>query len=46
LLECVNYNADSLEVLREGMYAGKYFDKDAGTSKLVYYPAMGQTSPE
>lgn len=46
MLECVNYNADSTEVLCEGMYAGKYFDKDAGTLKLVYYPAIGQTSPE
>lgn len=46
LLERVYYNADSLETLRGGMFAGKYFDKDAGTFKLVYYPTMGQTSPE
>ena len=45
LLERVYYNADSLETLREGMFAGKYFDKDYGTFKLVYYPAMGQTAP-
>lgn len=46
LLECVYYNADSLKALREGMFAGKYYDKDAGTFKLVYYPAMGKTSTE
>jgi len=46
VLECDYYNDDSLEVLHEGMFAGKYFDKDAGTFKLVYYPAMGQTRPE
>ncbi len=45
LLERIYYNADSLETLREGMFAGKYFDKDYGTFKLVYYPAMGQTAP-
>ncbi len=45
LLEQVYYHADSLETLREGMFAGKYFDKDYGTFKLVYYPAMGQTAP-
>jgi hypothetical protein len=27
------------------MYAAKYFDKEAGTIKLVFYPAMGQTEP-
>lgn len=45
LLERIYFNADSLETLREGMFAGKYFDKEAGTFKLVFYPAMGQTSP-
>ncbi len=39
------YNADSLANLREGMFAGKYFDPKNGTFKLVYYPAMGQTEP-
>ena len=45
LLECVYYNANNLEALREGMFAGKYFDKEYGTFKLVFYPAMGQTEP-
>lgn len=45
LLERVYYNASSLDALREGMFAGKYFDKSAGTFKLVFYPTMGQTSP-
>jgi len=27
------------------MYAGKYFDKEDGTFKLVFYPVMGQTEP-
>ena len=44
-LERIYFNADSLETLREGMFAGKYFDKEAGTFKLVFYPTMGQTSP-
>ncbi len=45
LLERIYFNADSLKTLREAMFAGKYFDKDAGTFKLVFYPTMGQTSP-
>jgi len=45
LLERVYFNADSLETLRDGMFAGKYFDKDYGTFKLVFYPTMGQTAP-
>ncbi|MGV6825829.1 MAG: hypothetical protein ACWA5Q_02525 [bacterium] len=46
LLSRVYYHASSLEALREGMFAGKYFDEHAGTFKLVYYPAMGQISPQ
>jgi len=45
LLERIYFNADSLETLRDGMFAGKYFDKDYGTFKLVFYPTMGQTTP-
>lgn len=45
LLERIYFSADSLETLRESMYAGKYFDKKNGTFKLVFYPAMGQTEP-
>lgn len=45
LLERVYYHADSLQTLRDGMFAGKYFDKDAGSVKLVFYPALGQTQP-
>lgn len=45
LLERIDYRADSIETLREGMFAGKYFDPEAGTFKLVYYPALGQTQP-
>ena len=45
LLERIYYNADSIETLRNGMFAGKYFDSKYGTFKLVYYPAMGQTTP-
>lgn len=45
LLERVYYHAATLDTLREGMFAGKYFDQAAGTIKLVYYPAMGQTTP-
>lgn len=45
LLERIWFNADSLETLREGMFAGKYFDAEAGTIKLVFYPAQGQTQP-
>jgi len=45
LLYRVYYLSDSLETLREGMFAGKYFDKDAGSFKLVYYPTQGQTEP-
>lgn len=43
LLERVYFNAGSLEVLREAMYAAKYFHEETGTFKLVFYPAMGQT---
>ena len=45
LLERIYFKADSLETLREAMYAGKYFHKTDGTFKLVFYPAMGQTEP-
>lgn len=45
LLERIWFNADSLDTLREGMFAGKYFDADAGTFKLVFYPTQGQTQP-
>ena len=45
LLERIWYNADSLTTLRQGMFAGKYFDSDAGTFKLVFYPTQGQTQP-
>lgn len=45
LLERIYFNADSIETLREGMFAGKYFDKEYGTFKLVFYPTMGQTTP-
>ena len=46
LLQRIYFTADSLETLREAMYAAKYFDEEAGTIKLVFYPAMGQTEPE
>jgi hypothetical protein len=45
LLERVYFNADSVETLRDGMFAGKFFDKEYGTFKLVFYPTMGQTAP-
>jgi len=45
LLERIYFSADSLGTLRESMYAGKYFDKEDGTFKLVFYPALGQTEP-
>ena len=45
LLERIYFNADSLETLRNGMFAGKYFDSEYGTFKLVFYPTMGQTAP-
>jgi hypothetical protein len=45
LLERIYFNADSVETLRDGMFAGKYFDKEYGTFKLVFYPTMGQTMP-
>ncbi|WP_456405013.1 hypothetical protein [Thiolapillus sp.] len=45
LLERIYFMADSMETLREAMYAGKYFHKTDGTFKLVFYPAMGQTEP-
>ena len=46
LLERIYFNASSLTVLREAMYASKYFHPQDGTFKLVFYPAMGQTEPE
>lgn len=45
LLARIYYNAGSIETLRDGMFAGKYFDKEYGTFKLVFYPSMGQTTP-
>ncbi|MDQ6952427.1 MAG: hypothetical protein Q9M15_02755 [Mariprofundaceae bacterium] len=45
LLERVYFYADSLSILREAMYAAKYFDRKNGTFKLVFYPALGQTEP-
>ncbi len=45
LLERIYFEANSLSVLREAMYAGKYFDPKNGVFKLVFYPAMGQTTP-
>ncbi len=45
LLERIYFEADSIETLREAMYAGKYFHKTDGAFKLVFYPAMGQTEP-
>ncbi|MEE9319672.1 MAG: hypothetical protein V3U76_04430 [Granulosicoccus sp.] len=45
LLQRIYYHADSLETLREGMFAGKFFDSEVGTVKLVYYPTLGQTAP-
>lgn len=43
LLERIYFQAGSLDTLREAMYAGKYFHKEDGAFKLVFYPAMGQT---
>lgn len=45
LLERIYFHADSVETLREAMYAGKYFHKNDGVFKLVFYPAMGQIEP-
>jgi len=45
LLERIYFNADSVETLRAGMFAGKYFDKEYGEFKLVFYPTQGQTTP-
>lgn len=45
LLERIYYQADSLETLRSGMFAGKYFDDEVGSVKLVFYPTLGQTQP-
>ncbi|NOQ76451.1 MAG: hypothetical protein GQ475_01395 [Methylococcaceae bacterium] len=45
LLERIYFNASSLEILREAMFAGKYFHSQDGAFKLVFYPAMGQTEP-
>ena len=45
LLERIYFQADSVETLREAMYAGKYFHENDGVFKLVFYPAMGQSEP-
>ena len=45
LLERIYFNAGSLATLRDGMFAGKYFDKEYGAFKLVFYPTMAQTTP-
>ncbi len=45
LLERIYYQADSLETLRSGMFAGKFFDENVGSVKLVFYPTLGQTQP-
>lgn len=45
LLISTYYHADSIETLRQGMFASKYFDAEYGGIKLVYYPALGQTEP-
>lgn len=45
LLESIYFNANNVESLREGMFAGKYFDKEYGAFKLVFYPTMGQIEP-
>lgn len=45
LLNRVYFHADRIETVREAMYAAKHFDATDGTFKLVYYPAMGQTTP-
>lgn len=45
LMERIYFHANKLSVLREAMYAGKYFDAKDGVFKQVFYPAMGQTEP-
>lgn len=45
LLERIYFQADSVETLREAMFAGKYFDPEDGAFKLVFYPGQGQTDP-
>ncbi len=45
LMQRVYFHAASLDTLREAMYASKFFDAQDGTFKLVYYPAMRQTTP-
>lgn len=45
LLNRVYYQAGSLKVFREAMYAAKYFNSNIGPVKLVFYPAFGQTQP-
>ena len=45
LLESIYFQADSLETLREAMFAGKYFHEKDGVFKLVFYPTIGQTEP-
>ncbi len=45
LMQRVYFHAGSLDILREAMYASKFFDSKDGVFKLVYYPAMGQTEP-
>ncbi len=34
-----------MPTLREAMFAGKYFHPKDGVFKLVFYPAMRQTTP-
>lgn len=45
LLKRVYFSAKNLNVLREAMFAGKYFHPEDGAFKSVFYPAMGQTEP-
>jgi len=45
LLISTYYHADSMETLRLGMFASKFFDSEYGAIKLVYYPTQGQTEP-
>jgi hypothetical protein len=45
VLTTVYFDAVDLSTLRQAMYAAKYFDPKDGVFKLVFYPAMGQTSP-
>ncbi len=45
LLERIYFNSDSIQTLREAMYAGKYFHPIDGVFKLVFYPNLGQLEP-